>query len=191
MEDVDDTAGVPVQFESDDEDDKMAFELREDKSDDDDVGVEAIYEGTLRTAEGARMEEGETVGEGGRGELHPRDIDAHWIKRHLSKFFDPTESQQKVQEVMSILRTSTDDRACENALVLLLGFERFDFIKTLRQHRQMIYYCTKLKQAQAEEREMIEREMAGRPELKQILDQLVEVAEEDIVTVRLCQIAAA
>lgn len=84
---------------------------------------------------------------------------------------------------MNILRTSTDDRACENALVLLLGFERFDFIKMLRQHRQMVYYCTRLKQAQAEEREMIEREMASKPELKQILDQLIEVAEEDIVSV--------
>lgn len=41
----------------------MAYELREDKSDDDDVGVEAIYEGTLKTADGTRMEEGETAGE--------------------------------------------------------------------------------------------------------------------------------
>ncbi|KAL3076890.1 hypothetical protein niasHT_039670 [Heterodera trifolii] len=182
IDDVDDTTGVPVQFESDEEDDKMAYELREDKSDDDDVGVEAIYEGILRSEKGVGMEMGEAGGESAKGELHPRDIDAHWIKRHLSKFFDPTESQKKVQEVMEILRTSVDDRACENALVLLLGFERFDFIKTLRQHRQMVYYCTRLKQAQPEERETIEREMANRPELKKILDQLVEVAEEDIVT---------
>uniref|UniRef100_A0A914I9Y7 Brr2 N-terminal helicase PWI domain-containing protein n=1 Tax=Globodera rostochiensis TaxID=31243 RepID=A0A914I9Y7_GLORO len=167
IDDVDDTTGVPVQFESDDEDDKMAYELREDKSDDDDVGVEAVYEGILRSEKGGGIEVGEAGGEGAKGELHPRDIDAHWIKRHLSKFFDPTESQQKVQDVMGILRTSVDDRACENALVLLLGFERFDFIKTLRQHRQMVYYCTRLKQAQPEEREAIEREM---------------VAEEDIVT---------
>lgn len=72
MEDVDETAGVPVQFESDDDDDRMAYELREDKNDDDDqddVGVEAIYGGTLRTADNeARMEEeGENAGEGGNG----------------------------------------------------------------------------------------------------------------------------
>lgn len=83
----------------------------------------------------------------------------------------------------SLHDSSGDDRACENALVKLLGFDRFDFIKTLRQNRRMIYYCTKLKQAQPEEREAIEREMAGKPELKPILDQLIEVTEEDIVTV--------
>lgn len=60
---MDDTAGVPVQFDSDDEEEKMAYELREDKSDDEDVGVEAIYEGTLRSAKGAGIEEGEAAGE--------------------------------------------------------------------------------------------------------------------------------
>ena len=35
------------------------------------------------------------------------------------------------------LQTSTDDREAENQLVLLLGFAQFDFIKTIRQYRQM------------------------------------------------------
>ncbi|XP_014749042.1 PREDICTED: U5 small nuclear ribonucleoprotein 200 kDa helicase [Sturnus vulgaris] len=33
--------------------------------------------------------------------------------------------------------TASDDRECENQLVLLLGFNTFDFIKVLRQHRMM------------------------------------------------------
>lgn len=35
------------------------------------------------------------------------------------------------------LQTASDDRECENQLVLLLGFNTFDFIKVLRQHRMM------------------------------------------------------
>lgn len=34
-------------------------------------------------------------------------------------------------------QTASDDRECENQLVLLLGFNTFDFIKVLRQHRRM------------------------------------------------------
>lgn len=65
----------------------------------------------------------------------------------------------------------------------MLGFDRFDFIKVLRQNRQMIFYCTKLRQAQAEEKEVIEREMSSVPELKSILDQISEVKEADLVAV--------
>lgn len=56
-----------------------------------------------------------------------------------------------------------------------LDFNHFDLVRILRQHRQMIYYCTRLKQAQPEEREAIQVEMAQRPELQHILHQLVEV----------------
>uniref|UniRef100_A0A915LVN9 Brr2 N-terminal helicase PWI domain-containing protein n=2 Tax=Meloidogyne javanica TaxID=6303 RepID=A0A915LVN9_MELJA len=141
--------------------------------------IVTIYEGTLRTAEGSGGGKADGIGE--KKQLNPRDIDAHWVKRYLSKHFDPNESQQKTQEVLNILKNSVDDRACENSLVLLLGFTHFDFIKQLCQNRHMIYYCTRLKQTQGEERESIENEMASKPELKNILDELIEVREDDIV----------
>ena len=34
-------------------------------------------------------------------------------------------------------QTASDDRECENQLVQLLGFNTFDFIRVLRQHRRM------------------------------------------------------
>ena len=34
-------------------------------------------------------------------------------------------------------QTAGDDREAENQLVMLLGFSTFDFIKVLRQYRQM------------------------------------------------------
>lgn len=38
---------------------------------------------------------------------------------------------------ISLQQIASDDRECENQLVLLLGFNTFDFIKVLRQHRRM------------------------------------------------------
>lgn len=71
-----------------------------------------------------------------------------------------------------MLQNSRDDRACESALVVLLGFEKFSIIRKLRENRQMIYYCTRLKQASPEERRAIEEEMAEQSDLHYILDQL-------------------
>ncbi len=104
--------------------------------------------------------------------LHPRDIDAFWLQRKLSKYYDdPMEAQKKATEVLDVLKVrftgskifatewkkwkdypksnilvktnfilsqaSADDREAENRLVILLGFAQFDFIKTIRQYRQM------------------------------------------------------
>ena len=49
---------------------------------------------------------------------------------------------------MEILKQAHDDREAENQLVLLLGFNQFAFIKTLRLNRQMILYCTLLASSQ-------------------------------------------
>lgn len=70
--------------------------------------------------------------------LHPRDIDAFWLQRELSKYYDdPMLAQTRAGEVLEILKTASDDREAENQLVLLLGFNQFDFIRILRQHSQM------------------------------------------------------
>lgn len=70
--------------------------------------------------------------------LHPLDIDAYWLQRRLSKIYDDAMiSQAKAEEVLNVLKDSTDDRECENQLVLLLGYDCFDFIKILKKHRLM------------------------------------------------------
>lgn len=70
--------------------------------------------------------------------LHPLDIDAYWLQRRLSKIYeDAMVSQAKAAEVLAVLRDATDDREAENQLVLLLGYDCFDFIKLLKKHRQM------------------------------------------------------
>lgn len=70
--------------------------------------------------------------------LHPLDIDAYWLQRRLSKIYDDAMvSQAKAGEVLNVLRDASDDRECENQLVLLLGYDCFDFIKILKKQRLM------------------------------------------------------
>ncbi|CAJ0607518.1 unnamed protein product [Cylicocyclus nassatus] len=179
-DELDENEGVNVHFdESDEEQDAVIDEIKnvDESSSDDEGGEEAEHNETLR---GGAFEDEEEAAK--KDALHPRDIDAHWIQRSLAKFFnDPIVAQQKVTEVLSILKDSADDRECENKLVLLLGFDHFDFIRILRQHRNMVLYCTLLKQAQDEEKVKIEEEMKSRPELHHILAQLLETDETDIV----------
>ncbi|KAK6736456.1 hypothetical protein RB195_019253 [Necator americanus] len=180
MDELDENEGVNVHFdESDEEQDAVIDEIKnvDESSSDDEGGEEAEHNETLKGGGFDEEDQGTK-----KDALHPRDIDAHWIQRSLAKFFnDPIVAQQKVTEVLGILKDSVDDRECENKLVLLLGFDHFDFIRILRQHRHMVLYCTLLKQAQDEEKAKIEEEMKSRPELHHILAQLLETDEADIV----------
>lgn len=109
---LDETSGVPVQFDEEEEEadrGNFAHEIREegDQSDgEDDAGVEAVYDGTLRTANGNAMDE-----DGADKALLPRDIDAHWIQRMLrERNYDTQEAMEKAMEILKILGEATDDR---------------------------------------------------------------------------------
>uniref|UniRef100_A0A4W6G0J4 U5 small nuclear ribonucleoprotein 200 kDa helicase n=1 Tax=Lates calcarifer TaxID=8187 RepID=A0A4W6G0J4_LATCA len=178
---IDETYGVNVQFESDEEegDEDQFGEVRDEHSDEDSEGEEADVGCTLSANLGATGD----VMTVKKKDLHPRDIDAFWLQRQLSRFYDDAiVSQKKADEVLEILKTASDDRECENQLVLLLGFNTFDFIKILRQHRRMIQYCTMLASAQSEaEKERIIGKMESDQELSKILYQLQETEKEDII----------
>lgn len=82
-------------------------------------------------------------------------------------------SQAKADEVLTILKDANDDRDCENQLVLLLGYDCFDFIKQLKKNRQMILHCTLLAKSQSEtERQSIREIMKSDSFLLKILRQL-------------------
>ncbi|NWI37884.1 U520 helicase, partial [Picathartes gymnocephalus] len=115
-------------------DEDIYGEVREEASDDDLEGDEAVVRCTLS----ANLVAAGELMSSKKKDLHPRDIDAFWLQRQLSRFYDDAiVSQKKADEVLEILKTASDDRECENQLVLLLGFNTFDFIKVLRQHRMM------------------------------------------------------
>ncbi|NWR97009.1 U520 helicase, partial [Motacilla alba] len=115
-------------------DEDIYGEVRDEASDDDLEGDEAVVRCTLS----ANLVASGELMSSKKKDLHPRDIDAFWLQRQLSRFYDDAiVSQKKADEVLEILKTASDDRECENQLVLLLGFNTFDFIKVLRQHRMM------------------------------------------------------
>ncbi|XP_067656314.1 U5 small nuclear ribonucleoprotein 200 kDa helicase-like isoform X1 [Haliotis asinina] len=180
-ENIDETYGVNVQFEeSEDEDTADVYgEVQEEDDDQENEGEEAAVDATLHAN---ISEESGGKSEGG---LHPRDIDAFWIQRKLSKYYpdDPTTAQTKAMEVVEVLKIAGDDRECETQLVILLGVNQFEFIRVLRQHRQMILYCTLLASAQSQsEKARVEEKMRADPELKHILSSLQETDREDIVS---------
>ncbi|KAJ8939591.1 hypothetical protein NQ318_010598, partial [Aromia moschata] len=132
-ENIDETYGINVQFEeSEEEDDEdMYGEVREEM--DDEEGEEAKEDGAIHAENLGGVEEMKK-----EKSLHPLDIDAYWLQRRLSKIYDDAMvSQAKATEVLNVLRDASDDRECENQLVLLLGYDCFDFIKQLKKHRQM------------------------------------------------------
>ena len=59
-----------------------------------------------------------------------------------------TNQQKLAGEALSAL-AMTDDRACENKLVGLLDYDKFDLIKMLIINRAKIFYCIRLGRAQA------------------------------------------
>lgn len=70
-----------------------------------------------------------------------------------------------------VLRTLTepDERDCENQLVLLLDYDKFELIKHLLRHRWKIAVCTRLAQAQSEtERASMLEEMAMVPQAVEV-----------------------
>lgn len=179
-EQIDEQYGINVQFEeSEDESVEDDYgEIRDEA--DQDEGEEAKESATIHadTKFGgySEVEKKEKV-------LHPRDIDAYWLQRKLREYFhDPLVSQSKAEEVLSILKTSNDDRECENQLVLLLGYDCFDFIRILKKNRQMILYCSLLANSQSEqEKQTLKEEMQADGSLLKILRQLESGKEDDVV----------
>lgn len=177
QEQMDETYGINVQFEEseDESTDDDYGEIRDD-GDLQDEGVEAVGDGVIHSenlaSEGDKKEKA----------IHPLDIDAYWLQRRLRDFFqDPLISQAKADEVLSILKNSNDERDCENQMVLLLGYDCFQFIKILKKNRQMILYCTLLAKCQSEsERQKIREEMRNDSQLLKILKQIDTGKGDDI-----------
>lgn len=181
-ENIDETYGINVQFEeSEDEDDEDVYGEVRDEGDEEDEGEDTHVDATLRAAE--NLASGEEVMGKQDKDLHPHSIDAFWLQRKLSKYYDdPMVAQTKATEVLEVLKEATDDGEAENKLVMLLGFTQFEFIRVLRKHRQMILYCSLLAQAQTEaDKHRIVEQMESSPELHKILRALMETDKEDVI----------
>ncbi|TKR82798.1 hypothetical protein L596_016477 [Steinernema carpocapsae] len=110
--------------------DSINVQFDEEDDDADDQGVAADF------AEGnSDVEENELLQAGGfdqkmdeeQAEVRAKDIDAYWIQRRLAQVHtDPLVAQRKVDEILVALSKDCDDRACENELCSIIGFDLFD-----------------------------------------------------------------
>ena len=105
------------------------------------------------------------------------EIDAYWLQREIAHAFgytdaEASESRKLADDVLSTLADEKDDeRACENRLVLMLDYDKFDLIKKLLKSRARVVWCTRLARAQDEdEKNAIVEQMSARPEAAAILD---------------------
>lgn len=180
--------GVNVNFDSGEESDAFNDEVNEDADEDVD-GAEANDAVLLQVLDTDPVA-GPTVGKDTlsrdrviKSELQPRDIDAHWLQRELSKAYkDPLEAQEKARNTLMILKQAPDDRSSERELIGLLDDDTrpedlrgkiFEFIKILRRNRQMVVHCIELASAQnAIDRNRIRDKMLANPELSRVLRSL-------------------
>ncbi|GAM21299.1 hypothetical protein SAMD00019534_044740 [Acytostelium subglobosum LB1] len=187
LDSLDDSHGVAVVIDEDEEDDANMdnFEIREDEDEDEEIVDEDSKQALEQEQAAAGDQDEESIKSnlvdqsttGGNGvqkdALNPLDIDAFWIQRKISGFeSDPLQSQRLAEQVVNILQQS-DIRRCENDLVGLFDFARFDFIKLLLHNRQTVLYCTLLAKAENDqERRRLEDEMTKDPELYRLLNRL-------------------
>ncbi|KAF4324437.1 hypothetical protein G195_001421 [Phytophthora kernoviae 00238/432] len=184
-EEVDKEMGVAVVF--DEEEEEEVSDLDEVREEEEEEEEEMTTAATGREA--MKLKDGYDDEDEGDAKyrLDVHAIDAFWLQRELSKFYDDAEISAKLAEdVLNILKEAGSDlSACENRLVLLLDYDKFDFIKLLLENRAKVLYCTRLKQAQDDtERRSIEEEMVVDDTLddgegKAILDQLRTTASAD------------
>lgn len=172
-ETIDEDLGVPVVFEEMEEEEDMPDELRDDS--DDDVGVEAQKSYAIVSKIDENMVD---VDEEKENEIDARSIDAFWLQRQLKTFYkDALQSQKMADDVFALLSSGEPDNKCENQMVLLLNYDKFDFIKKLLRNRMKVTYCMKLARAKdSSDRKVIEEEMMMSDKLRPILDALRKTA---------------
>ncbi|RKP18260.1 Sec63-domain-containing protein, partial [Rozella allomycis CSF55] len=163
---IDEQIGVAVVFDEEEEEDEL-FEIREEEEDNDDDEEEMdeqIKIGEMEEDKGQMIEE---------DFISVHDIDAHWIQRQISGYYnDVVESQDVANRIYAILEQSKDSRVCENELVALLDYDKFDLVKLFTKNRTMIVWCVKLNKAANEEKAEIVKQMRGDHELEEILTRM-------------------
>ncbi|NXB17492.1 U520 helicase, partial [Rhagologus leucostigma] len=154
-------------------DEDIYGEVRDEASDDDMEGDEAVVRCTLS----ANLVASGELMSSKKKDLHPRDIDAFWLQRQLSRFYDDAiVSQKKADEVLEILKV--------RVLQILGILEIFPPKKRefASKFCSWFLYCTLLASAQSEaEKERIMGKMEADPELSKFLYQLHETEKEDLI----------
>lgn len=184
---LDDDTGVALVFDRDEEEEEeehkaAAFGGDEDAEDLDEVkDMEEDEDDAQAAAEVVRANLEREAAQNAADALDPRDLDAFWLQRQLGQYSkDAMETQRLADQSLKVLGEAKDDRECENRLVQVLGFDKFDFVKILRKNRNLVYFCTMRAKAQSDaERRAIEAKMRADEELVPVLKLLKEGTDSD------------
>ncbi len=85
--------------------------------------------------------------------VSPRDIDAFWIQRQISHHYpDAHEASEKADSAFDILSAESDVRDCENSLMELFDYDKFELVQILTKNRDAVVWCTRLARADEEEK---------------------------------------
>ncbi|GAK66043.1 sec63-domain-containing protein [Moesziomyces antarcticus] len=177
MGEIDQQTGVAVLFDEEEEDsdqDGVGYVVRDgsddsDASDDDDADTRrkrarsgsehpdsdaqasdqdgdelVIGAGSSRAADASQRDP---------NQLHPRDVDAFWIQRQIAQHYpDAHEASEKADAAFDILSAESDVRDCENSLMELFDYDKFELVQILTKHRDAIVWCTRLARADDDEK---------------------------------------
>lgn len=186
-----DESGVAVVFDENEQEDELSYEKGTDLFEVLDEGEEF---NDLRSESGIGMAreldqdyvseiavESEDVVKSSRAKkdsflLDQREVDAFWLQRMVSKYEpDAVDAHKLTEQIMEILGSSKSIRECENRLVQLLNYEKFDLVKLLTKNKDVIYWTTLLSKADPSEKPKI---------ISQMTELGIDVSEDKIESVK-------
>ncbi len=89
--------------------------------------------------------------------LSPHEVDGFWLQRLISTAYpDPVTATDRTASALNILSSEANLRDCENELMDLFDYDKFDLVRTLTKNRDVIVWCTKLSRSDENDRLSIE-----------------------------------
>jgi pre-mRNA-splicing helicase BRR2 len=159
---IDEEGGVAVVFDEEDwdDDDDEGFEIREESDEEDE---EEQGDGDIVIEGEAREEDLVLGGESSRTVkpendiVSPHSIDTFWVQSQISEIYpNPVTAADKAASVLSILGSESSARDCENQLMELFDYQSFRITAKFLKNRDIVVWCTKLMQSDADERVNVE-----------------------------------
>jgi pre-mRNA-splicing helicase BRR2 len=163
---LDGDIGVAVLFEDEEvEEEEEGFEIRDDT--DDDEGEQPPDDAAPPSGDIADDSDAVLFGNEPRGRrprtqadtdrVLPHEIDGFWLQRLVSVSYpDPVTATAKTAAALNILASEANLRDCENGLMDLFDYDKFDLVRILTKNRDVIVWCTKLSRSDENDRMNVE-----------------------------------
>ncbi|KAF9159441.1 DEIH-box ATPase [Actinomortierella ambigua] len=174
--DIDEQYGVAVVFDEEEADDDIYSLHSEAEDDEEQTGIDTAQdvvigagkgndepeESSMDVDEDAAMRVGATETKvDTTKKLQPHQVDAYWLQRFITTYYsDEIVAKEKTDAALTIISDdAVDMRECENELMALFDYDKFELVSMLIRNREVIVWCTKLGRADGKQRADIEGEM--------------------------------